>query len=71
MKKQANAYTKIQQAKLDNERDVIEFVRMKNNRGEGYNPNALCQLKWLNAIERLVEKKKLRFRKNYGYVVIN
>ena len=70
-----NTYKKIQEAKARNEQSMIDLIEMFNFQDEGYKPFNLRKAHY-HALDRLVEGKKIKYRKlkNYtrrGYWVID
>ena len=72
-------YQRIQSAMRENEKAVLKVVRFWNRQGEGYRPTiGGNSISWLNAIDRLREKGKIRYsvrraRANYnmsGYWIV-
>ncbi len=60
-----STYKQIRQAMHDNEKAVIAHIKKYGSVGEGF-----CSPAWQNAIDRLVNAKKLKYSKDKSAYII-
>lgn len=61
MTRKVSTYTKIKAAQRENERTILRLVKDAEKKGKLYQFPFLASHSWYNAMERLVEKGRIRF----------